>query len=62
VSKSENPFVAKIQDFWNRALLTRDPSERLGCGVDGYSRVRAHALFATLDWATMDVSHKDRIF
>ena len=38
-----------------RELLTKDPAERLGAGVDGYSRLRAHAMFSTLEWSTMEV-------
>ncbi|KAJ2234541.1 hypothetical protein IWW45_003330 [Coemansia sp. RSA 485] len=33
-----------------RGLLCSDPAKRLGCGNDGYERLRRHAFFAGVDW------------
>jgi hypothetical protein len=31
-------------------LLTRNPSERLGCGERGVQELKDHAFFAAVDW------------
>ena len=40
-----------------QALLTRDPSQRLGCGPGGVADVKKHAFFAPVDWDAL-ADHK----
>jgi len=37
-----------------KGLLSRDPSTRLGCVVDGISEIREHPFFAGIDWKNLE--------